>query len=77
MLKPRRREQILTQCALVLIGLWVALPLWSLVQMAFDGAIRGWPIHFRLWPSSRPSRHSEVWVHPAQVLAFRVCWPTA
>jgi arabinogalactan oligomer/maltooligosaccharide transport system permease protein len=71
MLKPRRREQILMQLALALVGLWVALPLWSLVQMAFDGAIRGWPIHFRLWPEQPTlATFAEVWVHPAQILAF-------
>lgn len=43
-------RQVITQLALVLIGLFVFLPIWGMVRLAFDGTLIGRPTEFRLLP---------------------------
>ena len=43
-------RQVATQGALALVGLFVILPVWGMVRLAFDGALRGRPTEFRLLP---------------------------
>ena len=43
-------RQFITQTALTLIGLFVALPIWGMVRLAFDGSLKGRPTEFRLLP---------------------------
>ncbi len=71
MRKINRWQQIAAQAGLLLIGLFVILPIWSLAQMAFDGSIMGWPLTFRFWPAQFSIQpFLDMWVHPAQSLSF-------
>lgn len=45
-----RRQQVVTQLGLSLAGLFVLVPMWAMVYMAFDKSIIGFPTSFRLWP---------------------------
>lgn len=50
MRKPTLRQQILTQLALVLIGLFVVIPIWSIARLAFDSSLKSRPVEFRMLP---------------------------
>lgn len=64
-------KQILSQLALVLIGAFVLLPIWALVNISFDGALLGAPVELRLFPEEFSlSAYSRVWTDPAQSLNF-------
>jgi arabinogalactan oligomer/maltooligosaccharide transport system permease protein len=43
-------RQIGTQAALILIGLFVLLPIWGIIRLAFDGSLMGRPTEFRMLP---------------------------
>ncbi|MRS03313.1 hypothetical protein EG832_08840, partial [bacterium] len=43
-------KQILTQLALFVIGIYVIIPIWGAIRLAFDGALKSRPIEFRLFP---------------------------
>jgi arabinogalactan oligomer/maltooligosaccharide transport system permease protein len=45
-----RWQQAATQAGLVLVALFVLVPVWGLVRLALDGAIKGAPTDFRIWP---------------------------
>lgn len=45
-------KQIASQFLLTLTGLFVILPLWGMVRLAFDGSLRGRPTEFRLLPKA-------------------------
>lgn len=65
------RRQIATQAALLLIGLFVLLPVWGLVYLAFDGGVKGWPTQFRIWPEQFTLRiFEQMWLRPAQTETF-------
>src|SRR5512142_1536003 len=65
------REQIAYQVVFAAIGLFVLLPLWSLVLMAFDGSIRGWPTEITLLPKQFTlDVFRKVWEQPAQTRSF-------
>jgi ABC-type glycerol-3-phosphate transport system permease component len=65
------RKQIATQLALLLIGLFVLLPIWGMVQLALDAGIKGRPVAFRLWPQEMTlAVFQKVWDAPAQSLSF-------
>jgi ABC-type glycerol-3-phosphate transport system permease component len=65
------RKQIAYQLALLLIGLFVLLPIWGMVQLALDAGIKGRPVDFRLWPEEMTlAVFQKVWQTPAQVLSF-------
>ena len=66
-----RRQQIVSQLLLALVGLFVLLPIWGLAYMAFDSAIKGWPIEFRLWPKTFSlAMFQRMWVRPWQGTTF-------
>ena len=46
MYKMKPATQILSQAALGLIGLYVLLPIWGILRLAFDGALKGRPTEF-------------------------------
>jgi ABC-type glycerol-3-phosphate transport system permease component len=48
--KPNLSQQIITQLALIVIGLFVILPIWSTARLAFDSALKSRPVEFRLFP---------------------------
>ena len=50
MYKPGFRKQLASQLLLILIGLFVLLPIWSMARLAFDGSLKGRPVEFRLTP---------------------------
>jgi arabinogalactan oligomer/maltooligosaccharide transport system permease protein len=64
-------QQVAVQFAFVGVALFVFVPLWGLAQLAFDGAIKGWPIEFRVWPKEFTfAIFQAVWEKPAQTLSF-------
>jgi arabinogalactan oligomer/maltooligosaccharide transport system permease protein len=63
-------RQIVTQLGLVLVALFVLVPVWGLARMALDGAIKGAPAEFRLWPEQFTlDVFRQVWENPSQVLS--------
>lgn len=50
MRKPNLTQQIFSQLALILIGLFVILPIWSIARLAFDSSLKSRPVEFRLLP---------------------------
>ncbi len=52
MRKMRLPTQILLQLGFVLIGIFVLLPIASIVRLAFDGTLQGAPTSFSLFPKS-------------------------
>jgi ABC-type glycerol-3-phosphate transport system permease component len=64
-------QQLLYQLGFVLIALFVIVPIWGMMQMAFDAAIKGWPTQFRLVPREFTlDIFRQVWERPAQTLSF-------
>ena len=56
---------------LTLLALYVLIPIWGIVYLAFDGAVHGWPTDFRVWPKDPTLRvFAEVWSKPAQSQTF-------
>ena len=43
-------RQVVTQAALLVIGLFVAIPIWGIIRLAFDGSLRSRPTEFRFFP---------------------------
>jgi len=64
-------RQALCQAALLLVGIFVLLPLWSLSRLALDGAIKSVPTAFTLWPQ-QPTLgvFGQVWQRASQSLSF-------
>lgn len=50
MRRPDRKQQLFSQLALILIGLFVIVPIWSIGRLAFDESLRSRPVEFRLLP---------------------------
>jgi ABC-type maltose transport system permease subunit len=50
MRKPNQSQQIFSQLALIVIGLFVILPIWSIARLAFDSSLKSRPVEFRLLP---------------------------
>lgn len=71
MRKLSRRGQILTQIALALVGLFVLIPIWALLNTSFEGAFSTLPTYLRLWPEEFTlAAYRSAWVKPAQTLNF-------
>ncbi len=71
MSRPRPWQQLAHQLGLALIALFVLVPIWGIVYLAFDGAVHGWPTDFRVWPKELTLRvFAEVWEKPAQTQTF-------
>lgn len=43
-------KQALSQLALFLVAIYVILPVWGILRLAFDGVLQGRPTEFRLFP---------------------------
>jgi arabinogalactan oligomer/maltooligosaccharide transport system permease protein len=43
-------RQLVTQISLTLVGLFVMLPIWGMVRLAFDGSLKSRPTEFRFLP---------------------------
>ena len=43
-------RQFLSQLLLVLLGIYVVLPIWGMMRLAFDGSLLGRPTEFRWFP---------------------------
>ncbi|MBC8330818.1 MAG: carbohydrate ABC transporter permease [Anaerolineae bacterium] len=64
-------EQVLHQFGLTLVGLFVLLPIWGMVYLAFEGGTMGWPSTFRLWPEEPTLRvFAQVWAQASQSMPF-------
>jgi len=50
MRKPKLTQQIFSQLVLIIIGLFVILPIWSIARLAFDSSLKSRPVEFRLLP---------------------------
>ena len=68
-LSPGR--QIVTYTLLVLVALFVLLPIWGVLRLAFDGALKGAPLDFRFWPETFSlAAFAKAWEAPSQALSF-------
>ena len=68
-LSPGR--QIVTYTLLVLVALFVLLPIWGVLRLAFDGALKGAPLDFRFWPETFSlAAFAKAWEAPSQSLSF-------
>ncbi len=71
MRRIRRARQVVTQLGLTLVGLFVLIPMWAMVYMAFDASIIGFPTSFRLWPEEFTLNViGQVWARAGQTLSF-------
>jgi arabinogalactan oligomer / maltooligosaccharide transport system permease protein len=69
--KPRVWRTIAVHLGLALIALFVLLPILSMLRLAFDGALKGAPVTFRIWPQHFSLvAFQKVWESPSQVLSF-------
>lgn len=50
MRRPSLTQQAFSQLALILIGLFVMIPIWSIARLAFDESLKSRPVEFRLLP---------------------------
>jgi arabinogalactan oligomer/maltooligosaccharide transport system permease protein len=68
-LSPGR--QIVTYTLLILGALFVLLPIWGMLRLAFDGALKGAPLDFRFWPETFSlAAFGKAWEAPSQSLSF-------
>jgi arabinogalactan oligomer/maltooligosaccharide transport system permease protein len=71
MRRPSLPRQIVYQLLLALVALFVLVPIWGMVRLAFDGALTGAPLEFRLWPKAFSlGAFQAVWHAPSQSLSF-------
>jgi arabinogalactan oligomer/maltooligosaccharide transport system permease protein len=50
MRKPTLMQQVFSQLALIVIGLFVVIPIWSIARLALDSSLKSRPVEFRLTP---------------------------
>jgi len=63
--------QIVTYVLLILVALFVLLPIWGMLRLAFDGALKGAPLSFRIWPETFSlAAFGKAWEAPSQSLSF-------
>jgi arabinogalactan oligomer/maltooligosaccharide transport system permease protein len=64
-------KQVTYQLLLALVGLFVLLPIWGMLRLAFDAALKGAPVTFRVWPEILSlAAFQKVWHTPSQSLSF-------
>jgi arabinogalactan oligomer/maltooligosaccharide transport system permease protein len=69
--KLTHTQQFFTYSALVLVAIFVLLPIWQLVYLAFDGAIYDRPTSFRFWPLKPTfAVFIEMWNQAGQNITF-------
>jgi arabinogalactan oligomer/maltooligosaccharide transport system permease protein len=60
-----------TYALLILVALFVLLPIWGMLRLAFDGALKGAPLDFRIWPETFSlAAFGKAWQAPSQSLSF-------
>lgn len=65
------RRQIATHILLALVALFVLLPIWGMLRLAFDAALKGAPLAFRIWPETFSLvAFQKAWDAPSQALSF-------
>lgn len=66
-------RQILTQLTLLLVALFILIPVWSTVRLAFDGSLRGRPTEFTWLPKEfSVNAFTAVLNRPYQSVEFTV-----
>lgn len=66
-------KQLASQLILLLIGLFVVIPIWGTLRLAFDGALKGRPTEFRLFPKEWSSEaFLQVLDKPYQSVDFQI-----
>jgi arabinogalactan oligomer/maltooligosaccharide transport system permease protein len=71
MRRPSPLKQIAYQLLLALVALFVLLPIWGMLRLAFDAALKGAPVTFRAWPEIFSlEAFAKVWQAPSQSLSF-------
>jgi arabinogalactan oligomer/maltooligosaccharide transport system permease protein len=71
MRRPSFLKQVGYQLALALVALFVLLPIWGMMRLAFDAALKGAPVSFRVWPETFSlEAFQKVWHTPSQSLSF-------
>ena len=64
-------RQVAYQLLLALVALFVFLPIWGMLRLAFDAALKGAPVTFRVWPEIfSVAAFQKVWHTPSQSLSF-------
>lgn len=64
-------QQMVYQLLLLAVGLFALLPVWGMLRIALDGAIKGAPTEFRLWPEEFTlAVFQHVWENPSQTLSI-------
>ena len=64
-------KQLAYQFGLLLVALFVLLPVWGLAYMAFDVALKGAPVSFRIWPEQFSFEvFAKVWQSSSQSLSY-------
>ena len=64
-------KKIVTYLLLILVALFVLLPIWGMLRLAFDGALKGAPVNFRIWPEAFSlAAFGKAWEAPSQSLSF-------
>jgi arabinogalactan oligomer/maltooligosaccharide transport system permease protein len=70
MRKVKWWQQLFWYGILMGIALFVILPMWSMLRLSLDGAIKSVPTSFRLWPEQFTFEiYRQVWKNPAQSLS--------
>ncbi len=66
-----RTQQFFTYFALILVALFILIPMWELVYLAFEGGIADRPTSFRFFPL-KPTFDVfvEMWSHAGQNITF-------
>jgi arabinogalactan oligomer/maltooligosaccharide transport system permease protein len=71
MRKPTLMQQVFSQLALVLIGLFVLIPIWSIGRLAFDSSLKSRPVEFRITPKEIGfAPMQQAMEHPYQSMSF-------
>lgn len=64
-------RQVAYQLLLALVALFVLLPIWGMLRLAFDAALKGAPVTFHVWPEIFSlAAFQKVWHTPSQSLSF-------
>lgn len=65
------QRQLFSQLLLAAVALFVLLPIWGMMRLAFDAALKGAPVTFRLVPERLSlEAFASVWQAPSQSLSF-------
>jgi arabinogalactan oligomer/maltooligosaccharide transport system permease protein len=64
-------RQILSQGSFILAGLFVIIPIWGILRLAFDGSLTSRPTEFRLFPKDFTlAPLARAWEDPYQTVTF-------